>query len=100
MLGIVGPRQWQAAAGASAADEPGQLPTNHSGTFAPNLGLALPAGVAALAIALTWLILHHRRSQARMVLEARSHAASEAQSAQVANLQARVDRMEGRNPPT
>ncbi|MEU8262703.1 amidohydrolase [Micromonospora sp. NPDC048999] len=51
MLGTVGPRQWRAAAGASAAEKLGSLPTNHSAAFAPSVGLALPAGVEALIVA-------------------------------------------------
>ncbi|WBB69627.1 hypothetical protein [Micromonospora sp. WMMD812] len=46
--------------------------------------------LAGLAIALTWLILRHRRAQARTALEVRSRA----ESAQLADLQVRVDRME------
>ncbi|MFJ8580844.1 amidohydrolase [Micromonospora sp. NPDC093277] len=51
MLGTVGPGQWKAAAGASAAEKLGNLPTNHSSAFAPSVGLALPAGVEALVVA-------------------------------------------------
>ncbi|WBB71509.1 amidohydrolase [Micromonospora sp. WMMD1128] len=49
MLGVVGPRQWRSAPGASAAEKLAGLPANHSPSFAPDAGLALPAGVAALA---------------------------------------------------
>ncbi|MGC4893471.1 amidohydrolase [Micromonospora sp. DT31] len=49
MLGVVGPRQWRAAPGGSAAEKLAGLPANHSPSFAPHAGLALPAGVAALA---------------------------------------------------
>ncbi|MEV0129619.1 hypothetical protein AB0H83_14325 [Dactylosporangium sp. NPDC050688] len=46
--------------------------------------------LAGLAITLTWLILRHRRAQARAGPEVQSRA----ESAQLADLQARVDRME------
>ena len=49
MLGVVGPRQWRAAPGGSAAEKLAALPGNHSPSFAPYAGLALPAGVEALA---------------------------------------------------
>ncbi|SBV24796.1 hippurate hydrolase [Micromonospora krabiensis] len=51
MLGTVGPRQWRAVPGASAAEKLANLPTNHSPAFAPNIELALPAGVVALVAA-------------------------------------------------
>ncbi|MFC3499822.1 hypothetical protein ACFOOK_02355 [Micromonospora krabiensis] len=46
--------------------------------------------LAGLATALTWLILGHRRAQARTALEARNGA----ESTQLADLQTRVGRME------
>ncbi|MFJ8580845.1 hypothetical protein [Micromonospora sp. NPDC093277] len=49
---------------------------------------------AGLAIALTWIVLRHRRGQARMAVQTRSRAELEAQSTQLADLQTRVDRME------
>ncbi|ASW54719.1 amidohydrolase [Plantactinospora sp. KBS50] len=51
MLGVVGPRQWRAAPGTGAAEKLGHLPTNHSPAFAPDVALALPAGVEALVAA-------------------------------------------------
>ena len=51
---------------------------------------------AGLAIALTWMILRHRRGQARRMLQASSRAELAAQSAQLTDLQERVDRMEKR----
>ena len=64
MLGIVGPRQWRAAPGASAAEKLGNLPTNHSPAFAPSIELALPAGVVALVAAARTLLATDPRSSA------------------------------------
>lgn len=46
MLGATGARQWRAA---RDGGEP--VPANHSGTFAPDVRTALPAGVTAMATA-------------------------------------------------
>lgn len=56
MLGTVGPRQWRTVPGANAAEKLGNLPTNHSPRFAPNVELALPTGVAALVAAVRTLL--------------------------------------------
>ena len=51
MLGMVGPEQWAAAPGTTAAQKLAALPPNHSPEFRPNVGLTLRTGVAALATA-------------------------------------------------
>ncbi|WP_349290892.1 amidohydrolase [Actinoplanes solisilvae] len=51
MLGVIGPRQWRAAPGATAAEKLAGLPTNHSPAFAPDIDVALSTGMMALAAA-------------------------------------------------
>ncbi len=51
MLGVVGPGQWAAAPGASAAEKLAALPPNHSPEFRPHVGLTLRTGIAALVAA-------------------------------------------------
>lgn len=51
MTGGVGPKQWAAAPGASAAEKLSVLPTNHSPRFAPDAEVALPAAASAMAVA-------------------------------------------------
>ncbi|WP_371483921.1 amidohydrolase [Kitasatospora sp. NBC_00315] len=53
MLGVVGPRQWSAAPGASAAEKLAALPPNHSPEFRPHVGLTLRTGITALVSAAT-----------------------------------------------
>ncbi|MFC9328555.1 amidohydrolase [Kitasatospora sp. NPDC057015] len=56
MLGMVGPGQWAAAPGATAAQKLAALPPNHSPEFRPHLGLTLRTGIAALVTAATALL--------------------------------------------
>lgn len=51
MLGVVGPAQWSATPGASAAEKLAALPPNHAPDFRPDPRLTIPAGIAALAAA-------------------------------------------------
>ena len=51
MLGVVGPAQWSATPGASAAEKLTALPPNHAPDFRPDPRLSIPAGIAALAAA-------------------------------------------------
>jgi amidohydrolase len=51
MLGCVGPRQWAAAPGGSAAAKLAALPANHSPEFRPDPRLTVPAGISALTTA-------------------------------------------------
>ncbi|MFE2912469.1 amidohydrolase [Kitasatospora indigofera] len=51
MLGTVGPGQWAAAPGATAAEKLAALPPNHSPAFRPHPGLTLRTGIAALVTA-------------------------------------------------
>jgi hippurate hydrolase len=51
MLGSIGPRQWAAAPGDTAAEKLAALPANHSPAYAPDLALTLPTGIAALVAA-------------------------------------------------
>jgi hippurate hydrolase len=51
MLGMVGPAQWSAAPGATAAEKLAALPPNHSPEFRPYMGLTLRTGIAALVTA-------------------------------------------------
>ncbi|GAA2132831.1 M20 family metallopeptidase [Kitasatospora kazusensis] len=57
MLGMVGPAQWSAAPGATAAEKLAALPANHSPEFRPHVGLTLRTGVTALVTAAT-AVLH------------------------------------------
>lgn len=49
MLGVVGPAQWSAAPGESAAEKLAALPPNHAPDFRPDPRLSVPAGITALA---------------------------------------------------
>ncbi|MBX9398386.1 hypothetical protein K4749_33580 [Streptomyces sp. TRM72054] len=51
MVGIVGPRQWSATAGANTAERLAALPANHSPEFAPHLPIALPSATKAMTTA-------------------------------------------------
>ena len=51
MLGMVGPEQWAAAPGGTAAGKLAALPPNHSPGFRPNVGLTLRTGITALSTA-------------------------------------------------
>lgn len=51
MLGVIGPKQWRAAPGTTAAEKLAALPTNHSAEFAPWAKMALPNGIEALVVA-------------------------------------------------
>ncbi|HEU5333876.1 MAG TPA: amidohydrolase [Actinocrinis sp.] len=51
MLGVVGPAQWSAAPGTSAAEKLTVLPPNHAPDFRPDPRLSIPAGISALAAA-------------------------------------------------
>lgn len=51
MLGMVGPEQWAAAPGDSAAQKLASLPPNHSPEFRPHVRLTLGTGVSALVTA-------------------------------------------------
>ena len=51
MLGCVGPAQWAAAPGDSAAAKLAALPANHSPGFRPEPRLTLPTGIAAMTLA-------------------------------------------------
>lgn len=57
MLGVVGPRQWAAAPGRSAAEKLAALPGNHSARFRPDPATAIPAGVTALVSAARALLV-------------------------------------------
>ncbi|GEC08031.1 putative amidohydrolase [Streptomyces spinoverrucosus] len=56
MVGIVGPRQWSATAGANAAERLAALPPNHSPEFAPHLPIALPSATKAMTSAALTLL--------------------------------------------
>jgi amidohydrolase len=58
MLGVVGRRQWDEAAGTSAAQKLAALPSNHSPRFRPDPRTAVPAGISALASAALLVGLH------------------------------------------
>lgn len=51
MLGCVGPAQWAAAAGDTAAAKLAALPANHAPDFRPEPRLTLTTGIAALTLA-------------------------------------------------
>ena len=51
MLGCVGPAQWAAAPGDTAAAKLAALPANHAPDFRPEPRLTLATGIAALALA-------------------------------------------------
>ena len=51
MLGTVGPRQWAAAPGGTAAEKLAALPANHSSAYAPDPAPTLRTGIAALTLA-------------------------------------------------
>lgn len=51
MLGVVGPREWADAPGATIAQKLAALPSNHSARFRPDATIAVPAGITALVSA-------------------------------------------------
>ena len=51
MLGSIGPGQWAAAPGATAAEKLAALPANHSPRYAPHLPTTLPTAIATLVAA-------------------------------------------------
>jgi len=51
MLGVVGPAQWAAAPGVSAAEKLAALPPNHAPDFRPDPRISIPTGISALTVA-------------------------------------------------
>ncbi|MDH6108744.1 amidohydrolase [Kitasatospora sp. MAP12-15] len=65
MLGMVGPEQWAATPGSTAAEKLAALPANHSPKFRPHARLTLQTGIAALVGAATSQLLPVDQSPAQ-----------------------------------